>query len=222
MKTILLAIALIMPTAALAETGLFIAWPSLRASTLTNWTLQAEPILQQAGCEIHREGELSGSLGPLDWPDLEDFRIYVCSQPVLGAILDEGAADQLAIRSNHPVLIEGPWTQLEAPEPTSQAEYIVKISHMNNLDIAQRSGDLEALGAMVAPLANAWHTDGFLIPERVHGTLRPDELTFIFYDDPDVADAFRDANPDVLEAVGAFNTNHLTSFIYLGATVSTQ
>lgn len=222
MKPLAFAAALSTATPALAETGLFLAWPAQPAAALTHWDQAAAPLLQDAGCSLHRSGTISGSLGPLDWPQMKGFRLYRCASPVLGALSASGASALLARHGQQPVLFEGSLTLFPADAPDAEAEYIVKLSHYNNLDTEQRAADLTTLGSVISDLENVWQTEAVLTPATALGTLRPDDITFLYYSTGAEAEAFRAANPGVLEQVGQFNKAHLTAFTYLGATVLSQ
>ncbi|UWQ77826.1 hypothetical protein K3725_10885 [Leisingera sp. S132] len=222
MKSLALAATLTAATPALAETGLFLAWPAQPASPVHQWEETAAAALQDAACRLHRSGTLSASLGPLDWPQMEGFRLYRCARPVLASLAASGATAALAHHGRLPVMVEGSLTLLPADAPEAEAEYIVKLSHYNNLDVPRRTDDLTALGSAIAELENVWQTEAVLTPEKAVGTLRPDDITFLYYGTDAEAEAFRTGNPGVLEQVGRFNKAHLTAFTYLGATVLSQ
>jgi len=222
MKLLAFAAVLSTVTPALAETGLFLAWPAQPAAALDQWDQATAPQLQDAGCSLHRSGTISGSLGPLDWPRMEGFRLYSCASPVLDALSASGATALLDRHGQQPVLFEGSLTLFPTEVPGAEAEYIVKLSHYNNLDTARREGDLATLGSAISDLKNVWRTEGVLAPDKALGTVRPDDLTFLYYHTGAEAEAFRAANPGVLEQVGRFNKAHLTAFTYLGAAVDFQ
>ncbi|NVK12567.1 MAG: hypothetical protein HWE35_00140 [Rhodobacteraceae bacterium] len=222
MKPLAFAAALTAATPALAETGLFLAWPKQPASSVHQWEETAAASLQDAACRLHRSGTLSASLGPLDWPQMQGFRLYRCASPVLASLAASGAPAALAHHGHPPVLVEGSLTLFPADAPGAEAEYIVKLSHYNNLNAPRRTDDLAALGSAIAELENVWQTEAVLAPSTALGTLRPDDVTFLYYRTGAEAEAFRAANPGVLEQVGRFNKAHLTAFTYLGATVQSQ
>ncbi|MDC0660734.1 hypothetical protein N6L27_22235 [Leisingera sp. SS27] len=222
MKFLAFAAALTAAAPALAETGLFLAWPAQPAAALSQWDQAAAARLQDAGCSLHRSGTISGGFGPLDWPQMDGFRLYRCDSPVLASLAASGATAALARHGHQPVLFEGRLSLFPTDAPGAEAEYIVKLSHYNNLDAARRNEDLAALGDSISDLDNVWQTEGILTPATALGTLRPDDVTFLYYRTGAEAEAFRAANPGVLEQVGLFNKAHLTAFTYLGATVLSQ
>jgi len=217
MKTITIAMALLVPLSAQARTGLFVAFPAVGQVSLADWESRASPALSDAGCNLLRSGKFSGAIGPLEWPEMDQFRLYECNNSVLPDLLALGTERMLSRRPRHPVLIEGALDLTTTPEPPRAVEYIIKVSHYKETDSTARDKHLKELNASVIGLDGVWHTEGALIPSVASGATRPDELTFIYYESSDSAKAFREAHPEVLESVGRFNNAHITSFIYFGA-----
>lgn len=207
-------------TGAHAQTALYLSIPSLSEAVLTNWDTQISPTLSGAGCELHRSGKIGGAQGPLAWPEHDTFRLYQCNQSVLADLIASGVSEKLSRGARQPVLAEGEFMPMDAPAPTSAAEYVIKVSYYNDLDGTSRDKSIAALGAAASLQKDVWHTEGVLIPSKTVGAIRPDELTFLFYKSSPIAERFRTDNPDIIEMVGKFNTAHLTSFIYLGGTIA--
>lgn len=220
MKQLLLAIALLASTQAHAETALYLSIPSVSDATLSSWDAEISSVFSGAGCELQRSGDVNQAQGPLAWPESEMFRLYQCNESVLDALVEAGVSEKLSVGSKQPVIAEGDFIKLEAPMPPAAAQYIIKVSYFNNLDGALRNKDLAALDASVSLEQGVWHTEGVLIPTKTVGTIRPDELTFLYYDSAEIAGRFRDDHPEILEKVGMFNGAHLTSFVYLVTSVT--
>jgi hypothetical protein len=221
MKIVLLSVVTLLTTSvAQAQTALYLSIPSVSDATLSSWDAEVSSVFSSAGCEIHRSGKIGGALGPLAWPELDTFRLYQCNESVLTALVEAGVTDKLTSGSRQPVLVEGDLVTMDAPIPTVTAEYIIKVSYYSDTDGTLRDKDLVALNTKVSSKKGVWHTEGVLIPSKTVGTIRPDELTFLFYDSSDIANKFRDEHPEILEMIGQFNGAHLTSFLYLGATIS--
>lgn len=225
MKQLLFAAALLASThfavsGAHAETALYLSIPSVSDATLTSWDADVSSVFSGAECELHRSGKIGGAQGPLAWPEHDIFRLYKCTESVLAALVEAGVSEKLSRGSAQPVLAEGNLMSMDAPAPTSAAEYVIKASYYNDLDGTARDKGIAALSAAAASEKGVWHTEGVLIPTKTVGTIRPDELTFLFYKSSDIAEKFRDDHPEIIEMVGKFNNAHLTSFIYLGASIT--
>lgn len=224
MKQLLLATALLSSpllamSAAQAETALYLS-TSASDAMLTSWDAETSSVFSGAGCELHRSGKIGGTQGPLAWPENDTFRLYKCNESVLAALVEAGVSEKLSNGSTQPVLVEGDLMTLDPTIPTSAAEYVIKVAYYNNLSEASRDKDLASLGATASSIQGVWHTEGVLIPTKTVGTLRPDELTFLFYDNSAMAEKFRNDHPEILEMVGKFNGAHLTSFLYLGGSLT--
>ena len=217
MKKIAITMALLVPLSAQAGTGLFVGLPAVGQAPLAEWEAKAAPAFANAGCSLRRSGRFSGSLGPLEWPDLDQFRLFECNGSVLPDLQALGTEQMLSRRSSQPVLIEGELNLTNAPEPPRAAEYILKVSHYKETDSTARDKHLKELNASVSGLTGVWNTEGALMPSIASGAIRPDELTIIYYESPESAEVFRDTHPEALESVGRFNNAHVTSFTYLGA-----
>lgn len=220
MKQLLFAVALLASSQAHAETALYLSIPSVSEATLSSWDAEVSPIFTGAGCKLHRSGNIVGAQGPLAWPENDTFSLYRCNESVLDALVEAGVSEKLSVGSKQPVIAEGDFIKLEAPTPPATAQYIIKVSYFNDLDGTSRNRDLAALGASVSSEEDVWRTEGVLTPTKTVGTIRPDELTFLYYDSAEIANRFRDNHPEILEKVGIFNGAHLTSFVYLVASIT--
>jgi len=120
------------------------------------------------------------------------------------------------MRSLQPTL--GALTDFEAlagAHNASERQYVLKLEYYNNADVDVRNAGLMALDAKASQREGVWTTESFLQVHGASGITTPDEVAILYYDTAEIAGNFRDANPDILEDVSAFNDAHLTGFAYL-------
>ena len=70
---------------------------------------------------------------------------------------------------------------------------------------------------MASDRPDTWQDEAFIHGAREIGMEMPDEVVVLHYDDPVQGQRFHDANPDVLQEIGAFNRDHLVTFTYVAA-----
>lgn len=175
----------------------------------------AAPQLEASECTPFRAANVGGAQGDPRWEGTSRWRVYRCAQPVLAALRDSGYAEALVRAGGR--LIEG--TLAAAPGDSSApvgSESIVKVSYFNDIDPEGRASDLAKLSSDAAGLADTWSPDAQLVPTASLGVARPDAIDFIYYREAGQGQRFRDANPDILQRIGAFNTGHTTAFTYIG------
>ncbi|MGH7818476.1 MAG: hypothetical protein ACREQ9_01760 [Candidatus Binatia bacterium] len=69
----------------------------------------------------------------------------------------------------------------------------------------------------VGARADRYQTEAIVTPSRAAGMTTPDEVVVLYYDDPKVAERFRNDNGDILAKIGGFNESHLVEFAYFTA-----
>ena len=167
------------------------------------------------GCALSREGMIVGQDGDIDIAAPSRFIWLTCAAPLLRGADTRVLFAKLEAGAHRLALLEG---ELFAGENGASAvvgrAYILKVSHYNNDDPDRRDADLAALQATVATRADRYKLEAFISVSHAVGMMTPDEAVLIYYDDPGQGERFRGDNGDIMKAIGGFNKDHLTDFIY--------
>jgi len=175
-------------------------------------TVLPEQTANDIGCSILRSGPIQAQQGTVNVPGVTGYAFLTCDRPILA---DTAARNQL---SGALAVFEGGlflFPDAENPDGLKNRQYILKLGYYNNSDINGRDADLSALGAEGEKRNGHWTNEAFLNVDDAMGMATPDEVVLLHYPSAVQATAFRDANQDILEKVGAFNKTHLTGFSYL-------
>lgn len=179
----------------------------------------------ELGCTMQRSGSIftmGGNLStPLTEPD--QFVVLACEQSVMADIGRRMALSSLSDNGDVIALFEGDLTNFKEPASAQNAstrQYILKLGYYNNTDVDGRNAGLMALDKMASQRDGTWTTESFLQVHSAAGIATPDEVVILYYDNPEIAGNFREANPDILEEISAFNDAHLNEFTYLFGAVT--
>jgi hypothetical protein len=177
--------------------------------------LNLERSVGEHGCIVRRQGAVLARQGNMELPEAGSFALLSCEEGFLQHPENVSGVFGGVLPA---VMLEGALTDFEIPAGMSapqDRQYLIKLSYYNNADLAGRSSDLEELQTLIQPLADPYRNEGFLEVHRASGMRTPDEAVVLYYDSPAAGDRFRENNQAVLEKVGAFNKQHLVSFVYL-------
>ncbi len=172
--------------------------------------------LQTQGCSIELAGTIIAEDGDIDLFTPDRFLYLECQSAVLGSKKRQMVFEPLIQLSSDTAFFEGallPVTQEES-EGVSQRSYILKISHYNNLDPAQRDRDLAAIGESLEGRADIYINQADISVSEAYGTKTPDEAVILYYKSAEAGERFRAANKPILKKIGAFNKNHLGDYVY--------
>lgn len=199
------------------DNALFIAYKNQNTQSYQQWHKKMNFVFKEHHCQLFRKGLLVGNQGNLQWKDVNQFVVMRCATPVLSQLVTSGHYKSLSKFVDNALMIEGIINIIsgEKQVPSGDAEYIIKISHFNNLAPKDRAEDLTAIGQSSKKISSAWTNDAILVPRAAIGIIRPDELTFLYYPQPGQGEEFRKNNPDILKKIQAFNQKHVYQFNYL-------
>ncbi|MEP3244514.1 MAG: hypothetical protein ABJN40_15360 [Sneathiella sp.] len=172
--------------------------------------------LRMQGCSIQLAGTILAEDGNIDLFTPDRFLYLECQSAVLGSKNRQTVFEPLIQLSSDTAFFEGallPVKQTVSAD-TGQRSYILKISHYNNLDPAQRDRDLTAIGESLEGRADIYTNQADISVSEAYGARTPDEAVIIYYDSPEAGERFRAANKPILKKIGAFNKNHLEDYVY--------
>lgn len=210
-------LAVLIPAALAEEVGLLGLY-QVRGAASDETLAQIRGGLRERGCRFQREGQVQGSQGKLKMKPANRFFFLACARSLLKDSAARSVFRPLEAASGGVTLLEG---ELEVFEDLARSgrgrEYVIKLSYYSNLDPDRRERDLAAIAEMASARPDAYRNEALIFPRRAVGLPTPDEVTILSYDSPAQGQSFRDANGDLLKAIGRFNGDHLLSFAYLSA-----
>lgn len=169
-----------------------------------------------SGCTVRRQGELSGTRGPLSLPEVNRFLLLQCESKVLAS--GQGALEPLAQQKEF-VLLEGEARFAEEDaSAVAERSYVVKLSRFNDGPPDVREKALASIGRDVAARSHAYQDEAVIEVDRAWGIPTPDDVTVLFYRSSADGKAFREQNPDIMKRIGEFNEAHVEAFAYAGGT----
>lgn len=208
------------PKLSLAGAGLLALFLPLSTATaeVSVFGLYSQPVPSATlagGCEIVRQGAILAEDGDIDLDQPSQFILAQCDQPILDDADQRAAFETLAGEGAALALFEGlPVDLPPVTEPALARQYILKVSYYNNEDLARRYEDLTTIRTKVAASPDRYHNEAEILITRAMGTLTPDAVDVIYYDNAEAGNRFRDGNGEVLGLIGAFNDDHVDDFIY--------
>ncbi|RED53468.1 hypothetical protein [Aestuariispira insulae] len=166
-------------------------------------------------CVVKRMGPVLGEAGAINLDQPEQFIWLTCDQAV--DLEAAGFAGLVNGPDRRPVLLVG--RQTDFPEDDSASDYrnrayILKVSHFNNDKPPRRRKDLEQIRNWTLDRKDRYRRESFMRVQAASGMETPDEAVLLFYDSPLHGERFRENNPDILEAIEAFNDAHLNDHTY--------
>ena len=174
-----------------------------------------EQDIADRGCALSREGMIVGEDGDIDIDTPSRFLWLTCAAPLLRGADTRAVFAKLEAGAHRLALLEGEvFAGENGASRVAGRAYILKVSHYNNDDPDARDADLAALQATVATRADRYKLEAFIAVSHAVGMTTPDEAVLIYYDDPQQGERFRGGNGDIMKAIGGFNKDHLTDFIY--------
>jgi len=182
-----------------------------------------ETTLASLDCTVARRGQIIGQQGPLDVTNEAGFAILSCAETVIGDAQRRQAAMSMFEDAEIVGMLEGDIMETDGDggtSPLADRLYIMKLGYYNNIDPDLRERELTSINDVASGRDGAWRDELQIAVDSAIGMPTPDEVVVLHYDSPQAADAFRSANPDVLQMVGQFNGAHLTNFVYLVARAS--
>ncbi|MBV1915648.1 MAG: hypothetical protein KUG72_09700 [Pseudomonadales bacterium] len=212
-----------LPHAVFAEgvTGLFISLKVNDIQAYKQWRKTTRSTFQAHNCVPYRSGKLIGGNGTLKWGDSDRFSLMTCKSPVLADLAAKGFISKLSSLTDGLNMTEGRLKLMSDKMPSKNSEYLIKVSHFNNLNASSRQRDLANIDSRARGTRNAWIDDAILEPTASVGIIRPDNLTFLYYPKVGQGKAFRENNPDLMNEIGRFNQVHVERVTYLAAQVKT-
>lgn len=169
-------------------------------------------------CDMRRVGSTLAVQGNYKINANDNFFVLQCTGTVLGHKNAPKLLQSLSREAVDIILLEGPLLTATPKALTVSGvskSYILKIADYNNLTPAKRQSDLIALNTLAQTRADHFNGEAFIRVQDAYGMERPDEVSIINYASAEKAEQFRKNNPDMLEAIGEFNTKHLTQFSYI-------
>ncbi len=169
------------------------------------------------GCQLRRAGMIideQGDIG-IDQPNI--FVFLACDDSILADTAKRHALNGLVSMGKAVAVLEGALVDMPSPSDNkeiSNRQYVLKVSHYNNLDTDARERDLDLLTKEAELRPDAYAAESFIAVNRALGMQTPDEVVVLFYDTPEQGDRFRKNNPDVMGKVDNFNKSHLDEHIY--------
>lgn len=172
---------------------------------------------ERLGCDVLRTGRIVGQDGDIGLSRPGAFVMLACSESVLGEGELIALLDELIDGARRIALFEGGLALAEpqaAGDQVTSRQYIVKVSVNNNTDPVARQRELTEIGALVAERDVRYSPEAAIDVSRAVGAQRPDEVALLYYDSAEAGDRFRSSNPDIMQAIGQFNSRHVDSFVY--------
>ena len=210
-----------LPQAVCAEgiTGLFISLKVNDVQAYKQWRNTSRSVFQAHSCVPYRSGKLIGGNGTLEWGDSDRFSLMTCKSPVLADLVARGFINTLSTLTNDLSMTEGSLKLLSNKMPSKNSEYLIKVSHFNNLNVSNRQSNLAKIDSRARKTRNAWIDDAILEPKASVGIIRPDNLTFLYYPEVGQGKSFRENNPELMNEIGRFNQIHVERVTYLAAQI---
>jgi hypothetical protein len=182
----------------------------------------AEPALDAQAlaaldCSVHRSGAIGAAQGDIGLEQPNQFVLFACETSVLTNMALRAQLSDLAPSSEMIAMLEGDLMNFPiegAQGAVADRQYVFKISYYNNEDPDGRDAELANLTIEAEAKADTYVTEAFVGVNHAIGMPTPDEVVMLYYDDPATGDRFRNANGDLLNKIGAFNSAHLVSTVY--------
>lgn len=174
-------------------------------------------IPEENGCQVRRAGIIETQLGDIGLDQPSQFVFLACRDGLLSTPDRKKVLTGLQGSPRMLAILEGSLQDLDAlaNEPgLSTRQYILKISHYNNLDIEARDRDLREIGRLTTKRDDQYTNESYVGVTHAMGMPTPDEVVVISYQSPDHGARFRKNNPDIMALIGTFNKRHLGETIY--------
>lgn len=178
---------------------------------------------QMRDCNLLRHGKTNGAQGNLNVAENNHYFMLECPTTILSLAGISKTLESINKNTRNLMLLEGNFSDINREglsQDSSKRAYILKISHFNNKQPAQRTRELAAFKKEAYALDNHYYREAFINVQHAYGVKRPDELAIIYYDTQESGDKFRQNNPKFIEKIGQFNMKHLTEFTYVFASAN--
>ncbi len=170
------------------------------------------------GCALQVEGNIVNANGNLDLPTTDRFVLVTCASALLHDAGGRAVFKDLRSASKGSVLFGGAMVGRKNEGAFPQdGVYVFKVSEYTNRDSDKMDRDLKSLSAAAAKRPNAYATPATIEVSEATGFRTPDEVVVIHYPTAEAGPAFRKANEDIMKRIGAFNDEHISAYVYLGA-----
>lgn len=175
--------------------------------------------LKKKRCKLAREGQVLKSAGNLLSQKVKRFFLFQCRRDLIAKPKNIAFFAFQKDEYRNLILLEGRVDKVDFPsnEKMTDRLYVIKLGKYNNLDPLSRSADLTAVNDLAATRSPSFENEAFFFVDSAFGIERPDEVTFLYYPNPEAAQQFRSENTDILKRIGKFNSDHLKGFNYINA-----